>query len=240
MLDNRCLEILSELEACAERTKANFDNSIKVTGDPNTVKGIRIPLVRKAISQLTRHMTWDDAVEYLYPMAQEWYEYKLLFAGVAGRKVSDLRTCAGLFDRLFECVDGWASCDFFLGVIATVCHKKKEYTQLWLEYVSRHQASPNPFARRLTIVPMMKLVPQGDVEIDLVLSHFKTMQQDRDYYVSIAVAWSLATLYLSSPEKITDFIRYELSDPQTLRLTIRKMKESKRIVFSDLSLGVDH
>lgn len=229
MIDIRVQQILSDLEASAEEKKALFDNRLKISRNPDTVMGIRVPLVRRAIKTLGKIMSFQDVMEVLYPLALEKYEYKLLFAGVAAERVSCDDEIRLLYDRLFECVDGWGTSDFFLDIIATVCEKHEGGIQIFREYVSLHKGSSNPFARRLTIVPFIKLMPKGYFSLYFALAHLEAMQNDNDYYVSMGIAWTLTSLYIHDEQVVSDFIDSKITNEEVLKLTRRKMRESRRV-----------
>lgn len=231
MMDIRVRQILSDLELSAEEEKALFDNRLKISRDPDTVMGIRVPLVRRAIKALSKIMSFQDVIVELYPLALKKFEYKLLFAGVAAEMVSSEGEIRMLYDRLFECVDGWGASDFFLDVIATVCKKYECGVSLFREYMSLHKNNSNPFARRLTIVPFIKLVPKEYVSLPFALAHLETMQHDVDYYVSMGIAWTLASLYLYDEERVSEFIDSKITNEEVSKLTRRKMRESRRVSF---------
>lgn len=232
MTDIRVRQILSDLEAGAEEKKALFDNRLKISRDPDTVMGIRVPLVRRAIKALSKIMSFEDVIEVLYPRALEKFEYKLLFAGVAAERASNEEEIRALYDRLFECVDGWGASDFFLDVIATLCKKHEVGVPIFREYISLHKNNSNPFARRLTIVPFIKLVPKGHFSLAFALAHLEAMQHDEDYYVSMGIAWTLTSLYVYDEQGISDFIDSKITNEEVLKLTRRKMRESKRVTRS--------
>ena len=232
MIDNiRVQQILSELEASAEEKKALFDNRLKISRDPDTVMGIRILLVRKAIKALSKIMSFQDVLDVLHPLALKKFEYKLLFAGVAAEKVSSEDEIRILYDCLFDCVDGWGASDFFLDVIATVCKKHESGGKIFREYISLHKNNSNPFARRLTIVPSIKLVPKGYLTLPFVLAHLDLMQDDEDYYVSMGIAWALTSLYFHDDQAVLDFIDSKINNKNILKFTLRKMRESRKAIF---------
>lgn len=228
MTDPRVRQILSELNASAEEKKALFDRRLKISRDPDTVMGIRIPLVRSAIKPLSKIMSFREAVAEIYPLALKRFEYKLLFAGVAAEKVSNEEEIRELYDRLFDCVDGWGASDFFLGVIETVCKKHEVGAEIFREYVSLHKDNPDPFARRLTIVPLIRLIPAGYLPLSFALEHLESMQDDEDYYVSMGIAWTIVSLYAHHAQAISDFLSSKITNTQVQKFTQRKLRESRK------------
>ncbi|MDO4695354.1 DNA alkylation repair protein [Porphyromonas sp.] len=156
---NQVHQILRTLDNNAEEGKALFDNRLKISVNPDTVMGIRIPFIRKAGKKLSKLLSFREAIDILYPIAQKKFEYKLLFANVAGSRASEAEV-QELYERLFECVDGWGTSDFFLDVISSICDKHKSAIDLLKEQINRHKNNANPYARRLTIV-VLKTSSQG-------------------------------------------------------------------------------
>ena len=72
----------------------------------------------------------------------------------------------------------------------------------------------------------------NDMYIDEIL-HIYVENNDENYYVNMAVAWSLATIYLKYPQKVLDIVENSKLNKFTTLKTISKLCESYRVDESD-------
>lgn len=221
-------QILKGMEATADASYARFCGvRTKCTTRPETVLGIRMGVLRRAMKELVK-AGMDDALarEVLLPKAREVYEYKILYGGVM-QKVCPQEKVVGVVQVLLSLCDGWATCDFFAEPIA---HYAKHGCAEWiLEMMAEATKDSRPFARRLSVVSMIRLHKLGLMTPAEVIDRCAMMQGDEEYYVQMAIAWVLAELYVHDSPSVALFMQEELRSDDIRRMLVRKLKDSYRV-----------
>ena len=100
----------------------------------------------------------------------------------------------------------------------------------WKDFIF-YYADKSEFEKRFFIVTTMSYYA-NDLYIDEVLQSY-IINNDENYYVNMAVAWSLATIYLKYPQKVLDIVENLKLDRFTTLKTISKLCESYRVDEKD-------
>ncbi len=221
-------EILNGIEATADASYAHFCAvRTKCSSRPDTVLGIRMGVLRRAMKELVRvGMDYEMACEILLPRALGTYEYKILYGGVMQRVCPPEKVEEGLRTVLSLC-DGWATCDFFTEQVAYFA--QHGYAELVLDLMKQATEETNIYARRLSIVSMIRLHKYGYMSISEVIDRCALMQDDDAYYIRMGIAWVLAEMYVHDAPSVVLFMRERLRSPQIHRMLIRKLKDSYRV-----------
>ena len=213
-------QLLDEFRSTADPSYRSFNAKLKVTNFPDTILGIRMPVVRRTAGRLSKYWTYDEAVAYLYPLAKQWYEYKLLF-GLVLKKLAKGEEVWRAIPMLYALCDGWAVSDLYQEVLGHFA--QLGYLEEVLLSTKEFATSPNEFARRLSIVAYFPLLRQGQVQIGQVLKHITLLENDSAYYVEMANAWLLAEIKLTHPE-----VSPVISNPSLEKRYFQKLRESLR------------
>ena len=213
-------QLLDEFRSTADPSYRSFNAKLKVTNFPDTILGIRMPVVRRIAHKLSKYLTSGGAITLLYPLAERWYEYKLLL-GLVLKEVTQEDEVGKTIPVLYSLCDGWAVSDLYQEVLG-------HFTKLWsLEEVllstKKFATSPNEFARRLSIVAYFPLLRQELVSVEQVLQHIALLENDSAYYVEMANAWLLAEIKLTHPE-----VSPVISNPSLNKRYRQKLRESLR------------
>ena len=94
--------------------------------------------------------------------------------------------------------------------------------------------SNREFEVRFGVISMMDYFLK-DLYIDRVLKIYEEIGQ-KEYYVRMGIAWSLATAYLKYPDKIIDLLKGHRMDVWTHNKAIQKCRESKRVSAEDKAM----
>lgn len=123
-------------------------------------------------------------------------------------------------------IDNWAVCDTFCCSAKWAGGKDREAVWEWMQGL---YASGAEFTVRVAIVLSMIHFTDADT-LDRTFSRIASMhlQDDAPYYIRMAVAWLMATALVSFPEKTREFARSGALPESTLRLYVRKARESRR------------
>lgn len=210
------------LEHCDEKYKS-FHASL--VPELNSFYGVRIPDLRKIAKEISK----ENAVDFLenYPISKEsFYEEKVVFGLVcATAKIDDDKRKAYL-KKFIPLIDNWAVCD----VVVSSMKFLKKNADKWKDFIF-YYADKREFEKRFFIVSTMSYYA-NDMYIDEIL-HIYVENNDENYYVNMAVAWSLATIYLKYPQKVLDIVENSKLNKFTTLKTISKLCESYRVDESD-------
>ena len=205
-------QLLDEFRSSADLSYKSFNTKLKVSCYPDSILGIRMPVVRRIAHKLSKYLTSDGAITLLYPLAERWYEYKLLL-GLVLKEVTQEDEVGKTIPVLYSLCDGWAVSDLYqevLGHFAKLSSKK-------------FATSPYEFARRLSIVAYFPLLRQELVSVEQVLQHIALLENDSAYYVEMANAWLLAEIKLTHPE-----VSPVISNASLKKRYLQKLRESLR------------
>lgn len=213
-------QLLDEFRSSADLSYKSFNTKLKVSCYPDSILGIRMPVVRRIAHKLSKYLTSDGAITLLYPLAERWYEYKLLL-GLVLKEVTQEDEVGKTIPVLYSLCDGWAVSDLYQEVLG-------HFAELWsLEEVllstKKFATSPNEFARRLSIVAYFPLLRQELVSVEQVLQHIALLENDSAYYVEMANAWMLAEIKLTHPE-----VSPVISNASLKKRYLQKLRESLR------------
>lgn len=213
-------QLLREFASTADLSYKSFSTKLKVTSYLDTILGIRMPLVRRTAGNLSKCWIFDEAVAHLYPLAEQWYEYKLLF-GLVLKEVVEGDEVEKAIPILYSLCDGWAVPDLYREVLGHFA--KSGRLEEVLRSTEEFASSPNEFARRLSVVAYFPLLREGMVRVEQALKHIALLEFDSAYYVEMANAWLLAEIKLTHPE-----VSLVISNPSLERCYLQKLRESLR------------
>lgn len=205
----------------------------KVSSRPESVLGVRMKHLRLCSKQLAAlpGMDYGTAGSLLLPRAQQWYEYKIIYGGVMQRVASATEALPSLYDLC----DGWAVPDYYREVLTHYArHGAREEVR---SSIRQHTDSPNPYARRLSVVTWIGLIHYGLALPEEAFAHCLRMEQDEDYYVQMAVAWLLSVIAIAEPEETARLLHeHPLRSETVLRMFRQKMRDSLRTGNAPLSI----
>ena len=126
-------------------------------------------------------------------------------------------------NRYFGLIDNWASCDSVVCACKFVGKKPDTYR----DFTVKLAFDLRPFVARAGIVLMMTYF-LDDEHIDEVLREV-TKIDAKHYYVSMAIAWLVATALAKNWDKTISFLENRLLGNDTHNRAIAKARESYRI-----------
>ncbi|MBR8702426.1 DNA alkylation repair protein [Porphyromonas levii] len=212
--------LLEEFVSTADLSYRAFNIKLKVSSDPESILGIRMPVIRKSAKRIAKLLTYDDAIDLLLDKARRHYEYKMLL-GLVLQEVTATEEVPKALSILYALCDGWATADLFKDALG---HFAQQGALAEVEAsIERYSQDVNPFARRLTIVAFLPLVKYKLVVPEVALAHITKLQADRDYYIEMANAWLLAELSITHPE-----VPHSVTSPTLLQKYRQKLRDSFR------------
>lgn len=209
--------IQKQLFLSSDTTYKNFQCKLMPTVDPNTVIGVRTPIIRKMAKEYIN----DDNIEmFLHSMPHAYYEENNLHAFLTER-INDFDICIREIERFLPFVDNWATCD---GMRPKCFLKNKERL---LPYVKDWVKSNHTYTVRYGIGMLMVHF----LDNDFLPEYLETVAEviSDEYYVNMMRAWYFATALAKQYEYTLPYIQKRRLDKFTHEKTVQKAVESYRI-----------
>lgn len=212
--------ILERLFAVKDDGYARFQASLIPAISSDSIIGVRIPVLRKIAKTILREYGIDNLSEFTRALPHEYYEENLLH-GMLIEQVKDFDTCIEMLVAFLPYIDNWAVCDVISPKIFA------RHKQDLLPYIENWIHSPQPFTIRYGTGMLMRYFLDDDFD-PVFLQKVADIKSD-EYYVNMMRAWFFATALAKQYERTLPFISAAVLDPFTLKMTIRKARESYRL-----------
>ena len=209
--------ILEKLFALQDKTYRAFQSKLLPTVPPETIIGVRTPLLRKLAKELSGTA---QAESFLRSLPHEYYEENNLQAFLV-EKIRDYDRALAETEKFLPYVDNWATCDCFC---PQVFAKHKEEL---LGSIRRWLDSGRLYTERYAIGMLMRYYLD-----DAFMPEYLAWAADihsEEYYVNMMRAWFFATALAKQPEATLPWLTEQRLDPWTHNKTIQKALESFRI-----------
>lgn len=210
-------DLQKELFSLQDKEYKSFQEKLIPTVAPDTVIGIRTPVLRRYASALAKTET---AEVFMKNLPHEYYEENNLHAFLI-EKLGDFEKTVAALDAFLPYVDNWATCDMMSPKIFA---KNKEKL---LPYIEKWLSSPHVYAVRFGIVMLMKYYLDGAFSL-AYLEKAANVSSD-DYYIRMAVAWFFAEALIKQYESTLPYLTEKRLSPWVHNKTISKASDSFRI-----------
>ena len=212
-----CAIISEKLFALQDQEYQAFQSKLMPTVPPETIIGVRTPLLRKLAKELSGT---PQAEEFLNRLPHEYYEENNLHAFLVER-IREYGTALAETERFLPYIDNWATCDCFCPK-AFVKHKEALIVPIrrWLD-------SDRLYTVRYAIGILMRHYLDEDFQpkyLDWVAG-----VQSEEYYINMMRAWYFATALAKQPDSAFVWLTERRLDIWTHNKTIQKAVESYRI-----------
>ncbi len=189
--------------------------------------GVRIPKLRLLAKQICR----QDFRAFLQAKPDEYFEEIMLQGLVlASAKMpmdERLQWLAGFLPQIAN----WSICDC---TCTTFNLKKPQDARQMYSFLLPYANSPLPFARRFVLVMLLAHYLQPDYLTDIL----RLIEEiaGGEYYVDMAKAWLLSTLFVKYREEGLAYLRQSRLDDFTYNKSLQKILESRRMLPEDKEL----
>ena len=211
------ISVTEKLFALQDREYQLFQSRLMPTVAPETVIGVRTPLLRKLASELSGT---PAAEEFLHILPHGYYEENNLHAFLV-EKIRDYDRALTETERFLPYIDNWATCDCFC---PKVFAKHKE--ELIIP-IRRWLGSDKLYTVRYAIGMLMRFYLDGDFRPEY--PGWVADIHSEEYYLNMMRAWYFATALAKQPEAVLPWLTERRLDAWTQNMTIRKAAESFRI-----------
>ena len=211
------IDARNELLALRDDDNAGFVR--KLTPGIGNVLGARNPDMR----DLAKRIAKDDWRSYIDDWDPVYFEDYMLRGMVISYAKMDVDERLEEFRRFVPLIDNWSVCDSFC---STWKPKKDERPLVW-NFILPYLHTNDEFRMRFSAVMMLDHFID-DEHIDMVISELDSVDNE-GYYFRMAKAWTLSVCMVKFPEKTLDYLKKRTLEPETMRMTVRKIRESFRV-----------
>lgn len=209
--------IQQKLFELQDETYAAFQAKLIPTVDPESVIGVRVPVLRKFARQCIREAGYE---EFLRELPHTYYDENMLH-GLILSEIKDYECCVSLVDAFLPYVDNWAVCDIMSPKIF-----KKNKDKL-LDKIDEWSRSKHTYTCRFGLEMLMTHFLDEDFQPEYLELAAKIRSEE--YYVNMMIAWFLATALAKQWDAAIPYIQEHRLDPWVHNKTIQKAVESYRI-----------
>lgn len=209
--------ISEELFALQDTEYQVFQSKLMPTIPPETVIGVRTPLLRKLAKELAGT---PQAEHFLQSLPHRYYEENNLHAFLI-EKIRDYDTALAETERFLPYINNWATCDCFC---PKVFAKHKEELLIPLR---RWLGSDQTYTVRYAMGMLMRYYLDEDFQPEYLA--WVAGVHSEEYYLNMMRAWYFATALAKQPDAALPWLTDRRLDVWTHNKTIQKAAESYRI-----------
>ena len=212
-----CVIISEKLFALQDKKYQSFQSKLMPTISPETVIGVRTPLLRKLAKELSGT---PQAEDFLRSLPHAYYEENNLHAFLVER-IRDYDRALAETERFLPYIDNWATCDCFCPKVFAK-HKDALIVPIrrWLD-------SDRLYTVRYAIGMLMRHYMDEAFQPEFLA--WVAGVQSEEYYINMMRAWYFATALAKQPDSAFAWLTERRLDVWTHNKTIQKAVESYRI-----------
>lgn len=211
------MKIQEKLLALQDEKYREFHSKLIPTIPPETIIGIRMPVLRKLAKEYAKD---PESEEFLKQLPHTYYDENILHVLLVA-EMKDYDVCVEEVERFLPYVDNWAVCD---GFSPKVFRKNRDKL---IEKVKEWSASELPYTCRFGMGMLMTHFLDEDFQPEYL--EIPAAVHSEEYYVNMMVAWFYATALAKQWDATIGYIEKHRLDPWTHNKTIQKARESYRI-----------
>ena len=209
--------IRAQLFALQDKEYQVFHSRLMPTLPPETVIGVRVPLLRKLAKQLT---DTPEAEVFVQDLPHFYYEENALHAFLL-ESVRDFGTALAETERFLPYVDNWAVCDSFSPKVFAQ-HKPELLTA-----IRRWLGSDQVYTVRYGIGMLMRYYLDDAFSPEYLA--WAAAVHSEEYYVNMMRAWYFATALAKQWDAAIPYLEKKKLSDWVHKKTIQKAVESYRI-----------
>ena len=193
--------------------------------DPQTIIGVRTPVLRKFAKEFAQN---NGCKDFLSDLPHQYHEEKQLHSFIISLS-KDKSFIIDALDKFLPYVDNWATCDSISPKIF------KKYPEEFIIRIKRWIKSTHPFTCRFAMDMLMSfyLDKNYNSEYSAMVARVKS----EEYYVKMMQAWYFATALAKQYDDVISYLTDNKLDVWVHNKTIRKSIESFRISDEKKSLS---
>ena len=213
-------EITEQLITMKDEVYKNFHGKLMPTINPDTILGVRVPLLRKFSNQLSKSFSKEEIERFMNELPHRYYEENNIHAFLI-EKINDYEECIAALDKFLPYVDNWATCDMMNPKIF------KKNTQKLFDKIEEWMSSSHVYTIRFGIGMLMRFYLDDNFSTQY-LDMVANIVSD-EYYVNMMKAWFFATALAKQYEATLPYIQQNRLDIWSHNKAIQKAIESFRV-----------
>lgn len=217
-------DIRTHLLSLRDAEYKTFCSALIPTVDPETVIGIRTPVLRKYAQRLAKE---GGAAAFLASLPHVYYEENNLHAFLIER-IGDFEQTVAALETFLPYVDNWATCDSMSPKLLGK-HPEALLPKIWEWMDSAHT-----YTVRYAIGLLMRFYLDEHFNLEQP-ARIAAIRSD-EYYINMMIAWYFATALAKQYDAILPYITERRLPVWTHNKTIQKAVESYRITSEQKTL----
>ena len=206
------------LIAASDAAYQKFQASLLPTLPPQTILGVRIPLVRQYAKQLAGTA---EAAHFLSDLPHRYYDENNLHAALL-EHIKDFDRALEAVERFLPYIDNWATCDSF-------CPKcLRQNQQRLFEAIRRWLRSNHPYTVRFALVRLTAWYLDDATFTPEILTLAAAAADSADYYVRMGTAWFFSIALIKQYEHTLPYLTKHHLPVWVHNKAIQKAIESNR------------
>lgn len=216
-------KILRDIRPYQSERLARFNAKLVPHTDPQTILGIRTPLLRTYANKVNKKLR----CEFLQALPHPYLEMNMLHMIMLNNE-THFETWTDAMDAFIPFCNNWMVTD----CTAPKMLKKNSmhYARQAIEWLQKDE----PWGKRIALVLLIKLVGCSKLaqkEKSASLDIIANLSHDIPYYVQMGAAWYIQTLYKKDPNSITNYLKNNTHlDTRIKKRSIQKIREGKQII----------
>ncbi len=195
----------------------DFQAKLLPTVNPQTLIGVRTPLLRAFSKKLFKQ---NDFSDFLNVLPHKYFDENQLHAFLIS-EIKDFDSCLEQVNKFLPFVDNWATCDQMSPKVFKK-HKKQllEQIKIWI-------LPEKTYTVRFAVGMLMQHFLDEDFDLEYPKMVLKI--QSEEYYVKMMIAWYFATALAKQYSAVLPFLENQSLEKWTHNKAIQKALESYRI-----------
>ena len=216
---NFMTDIQKQLFGMKDEKYRLFQCSLMPTVDPETVIGVRAPVLRKTAASLCADHP-EKTESFLRELPHKYYEENNLHAFII-EKIKDPHAAIKAIGDFLPYVDNWATCDCMFPKAL------KRAPEEALKFAKRCIASKKCYTVRYGVGILMHMFLDDKFSPEYLA--LAASAQSGEYYVDMMVAWYFATALAKQYDHAVKYIEHRELTDFVHKKSIQKARESFRV-----------
>ena len=204
-----------------DKQYAEFQSKLTPGVPPESVIGVRVPVLRKFAKEFAKEVEVND---FVHQLPHRYYDENMLHSLLISQ-VKDYEECISLTDAFLPYVDNWAVCDCFCWRL-----KAAERQPMW-EFIQPYFRSEAEYDVRFAVVTGLGNFVDGE-HLEALLQRLDGVRHEA-YYARMAVAWAVSVCYVKFPQRTHEWLGSCSLDDWTFNKSLQKIIESLRVSDTD-------
>lgn len=216
----------SQLRLLADPGYQQFISRLLPTVNPETILGIRMPVLRKLAQQIAN----ENPEQFFESVTDETYEERLLHGFVICYLDVELTEKMDHVRQFIPKIDNWAICDSFCSRLNL---PEKYPAEMW-DFILPYMHDQDEYSSRFGLV-MLMIYYINEEYLDQSLEQLNLFK-NQGYYARMAAAWAIASCFSKFPVETLRFLQDCSLDNWTYNKALQKIIESRTSTESDKKL----